>query len=144
MLTFVINLYCPKPYHRRDNSICIIKIMNKPNIFIETRTQSFCYRDLSSCVYTLQYICSLHRALVFTLRATEIISVGNRAQDMFSGLRLCSCSLAETGNVVIGPVLLPCLVFALQKTSLMGVEARHIFFFSRVLSFLCSRHGLKE
>jgi hypothetical protein len=56
MLTFLVNLYCPKISHRPEHYIRIneyhrkIIIISKPNIFTETRTQgSFWVCDLSFC-----------------------------------------------------------------------------------------------
>jgi hypothetical protein len=54
MLTFIISLYCLKAYHRPDHLYVLLniteKIIPKPNIFTETRTQdSFLVCDVSSC-----------------------------------------------------------------------------------------------
>jgi hypothetical protein len=55
MLTFLINLYCSKAYHRPDHSIRIVEyhrkiITSKPNIFTRTRTQDSSWDcDHSSC-----------------------------------------------------------------------------------------------
>jgi hypothetical protein len=97
MLTFLINLYCPKTYHRPDHSIRIVEyhrkiiiiiiIISKPNIFTETRTQdSLCVFDLSSCNL-----------------------------------------LAETNNFVLRAVLLSCLVSELQKPPSPGLKPRAVF-----------------
>jgi hypothetical protein len=78
MLTFLMNLYCPKAYHKPDHSIRIVeyrrKNIPKTNIFTETRTRDrFRVFDFSSCnlVERNKQFCSLHRSkIVLSFRAT--------------------------------------------------------------------------
>jgi hypothetical protein len=60
-----------------------------------------------------------------SFRATENIFTGNRTQDSFSKLWLCSCNiLLETNNTGLGAVLLRFSVSELHKPSSPGLENR--------------------
>jgi hypothetical protein len=150
MLTFHINLYCPKAYHRPDHSIRIVEyhrkiiiINHKPKIFTEFRTQdSFGFVTLVVVISSPKQCCSLRRSIVLSFRATETIFTGNGTQDSFSSCDLCFCNLLfETNNFGLGAVLLSCLVSELQETPSPGNELRTL---SGVLTLLCFLPGLKE
>jgi hypothetical protein len=106
MLTFLINLYCPKPYHRPAHSI---RIVLKPVIFTETRTQNTCWVcDLSSCNLLTETNNSVLCAVLISCLISELqknFSSGFEPRTVFRGCGLCSCGLTETNNFGIGRFL---------------------------------------
>jgi hypothetical protein len=135
MLTFLINLYCPRSYYRHYHSIRIVeyhcKIINiinpKPNIFTETRTQgSFRVCDLSSCNLLAETNNSVLCAILLLCLVSDqqkSYSTGLEPRTVFRGCGLCFCNLiAETNNFGLGTVLLSCLVSVLQEPPSPGFE----------------------
>jgi hypothetical protein len=93
MLTFLIDTYCPKAYHMPDHSIRIVEyhrkhIISKRNIFTETRIQeNFRGYDRSSCNLLTETINIVFCAILLSclIRASEILFIRTRAQDIFLG-----------------------------------------------------------
>jgi hypothetical protein len=139
MLTFIINLYCPKVCYRPDHSIRIVGyhrkniIIPKPDIFTETRMQDFFFvtsvNVISSSIQTILFFAPfLYSCIMLRFRATETIFAGNQTQDSFSAYwPLC--------------LLLSRLVSELHKTS--RIELRTVFLSSDPPMFTSWSQGIR-
>jgi hypothetical protein len=135
MLTFHINLYCLKAYHRTDRSICIVEEhtqnIPKSNIFTETQTQgSFQVCDHSFCnihVETKNFVPCTVTLSCLVSKLQKPFSLGLKPRTDFQSCGLCSYNLlAETNNFVLRAILLSCLVSKLKKTSSLGIKPRTV------------------
>jgi hypothetical protein len=135
MLTFLINRYCPKAFHRPNHLIRIVeyqrKIIPKSNIFTETRTQdSFRVRGLGFCNLLGEtnnfVLCAvLLSCLVYKLQKPSSPRLAPRTVFGFVTL-VPEKFLAVTNNFVLCAVL-SCLVSELQKLSSLELEPRTFF-----------------
>jgi hypothetical protein len=136
MLTFIINLYCPKTYHRPDDSIFIVKYHREklsPNPTSSPRHEP---RTVFGIV-TLVHVISSPKQIIlffapFVCRAWFPSYWNHLHWDsnpaVFLGFGLCSCDLlAKTNNFGLGAVLLSCLVSELQEPLSPRIELRTLF-----------------
>jgi hypothetical protein len=143
MLTFHINLYCPKTYYRLNHSRHIVEytkkiIIPEPNIFNWTRTQDtnqVC--NLYSCNLPTEtnILYGVSFCIALSYQATESIFTGTRTQDrFFLGLWPLSCNLVETNNFGLGAVLLP--LKYLHIGHIIFNTVRHIFTHDCPINFI--------
>jgi hypothetical protein len=132
ILAFLMNLYCPKVYHRPDHSICIechrkIIFIHKPIVFIENQTQdSFLVCDISSCslVGINNFVLCAILLSCFVSELQKPSSPGLEPRTVFRG---CGCNLlVETNKFGLG-ALLSSLVSELQDPLSLGLELKILF-----------------